>query len=229
MKRLVIAILAFVGCLGVAHVAQSKSVQDEFAQAWSARADRYTAQQADLDKLVEATLSALKVSNESNAPDVGARTNQFLAALNDGSYLHGRSAVLAAFRTHIKGKPSAAVTELWIQERFDELKNQATSLDATGDRLRNDNSPEGIKAKMTALANSAEFMGNVAEMKLLDENLGTYFKAKSAQDDARRRARAAFFGALAGSARSYGSQSSPPRTTTCHSQSFGNTITCTGN
>ena len=106
-------------------------------------------------------------------------------------------------------------------------------MDRRDEQLASDLSPGAFKAKLAALANSAEFFGTIAELKLLDENLGSYFEAKSAQDDSRRRARAAFFGALAGAAGSFNSQPLPPpatpRTTTCRSTQFGRTVTCTGN
>lgn len=229
MRRMILILAAALALSAPTSEVSAKSVQQEFTQAWAERGDRYEQEQLRLNTRIEEAWKMLDGATQANAPDVKDKTGQFIGALQDGAYMHGRATLLHTFKGHMAKKPSAAATELWVQERVDSLRMQAEALDKRGEQLNSGTSPGAFKAKLTALANSAEFLGTVAELKLLDENLGTYFKAKSAQDDARRRARAAFFGALAGSVRSYSSQSSPTRTTTCHSAQFGTTITCTGN
>ena len=227
MRRLVLLLAVALAFALAEGVASAKSVQQEFSQAWTERGERYEAEQLRLNARADEAWKALDEAMKSNTPDVKDRTGQFITALQDGAYNYGRAMLLDAFKEHLAKKPSAAATELWMQERVDALRTQAEALDRAGERLANDDSPGAFKAKFSALATSAKFFGTVAELKLLDENLGSYFKAKSVQDDGRRRARAAFFGALAGAARAYDTQPSFPRTTTC--QSSGNAVTCTGN
>ena len=148
--------------------ASAKSVQQEFSQAWTERGERYEAEQLRLNARVDEAWKALDEARKANAPDVKDRTGQFISTLQDGAYLHGLAALLYAFKEHMAKKPSAAATELWVQERVDSLRTQAEVLDKTGEHLKSDTSPGAFKAKLAALANSAEFMGTVAELRLLD-------------------------------------------------------------
>lgn len=149
----------------------AKPIQQEFSQAWTDRAARYGDQQKALNQRVETSLKALHEASEAKSPEVKAKTDQFLAALQDGAYMHGRISLLKVFQSHMAKKPSAAATELWIQEQTDSLRVQAEALDKLGERLGADKSNEGMKAKMSALAASAEFMGTLAELSLIDQNL----------------------------------------------------------
>lgn len=204
----------------------AKPIQQEFSQAWTDRAARYGDQQKALNQRVEISLKALHEASEAKSPEVKAKTDQFLAALQDGAYMHGRISLLKVFQSHMAKKPSAAATELWIQEQTDSLRVQAEALDKLGERLGADNSNEGMKAKMSALAASAEFMGTLAELSLIDQNLSTYFKAKSAQDEGRRRARAAFFGAMAAA---FQNNRDSSWSATCVNSPLGFSTTCAGN
>lgn len=204
----------------------AKPVQQEFAQAWTDRAARYDEQQKALNQRVEASLQELHEASQAKSPGAKQKTDQFLAALQDGAYMHGRIGLLKELQAHMARKPSAAATELWVQEQTDALRMQADALDKLGERLGADESSEGVKAKMSALASSAEFFGRLAELSLVDQNLNTFFKAKTARDESRRRARAAFFGALA---TAFQNNSGSTWTATCVNSPLGFSTTCTGN
>ena len=228
MRRMLILVAAALALSAPQPKALAKSVQQEFSQAWTDRGARYEQEQLRLNKQIDDAWKSLEGATQASSPDVKSRTDQFIVALQDGAYMHGRAALLSAFKEHMAKKPSAAATDLWVQERVDTLRMQADALDKRGEQLKTDTSAGTFKGRLRALADSAEFMGTVAEMQLVDQNLATYFKAKSAQDEQRRRARAAFFGALAGS---FGSTPAPPPTpwiATCQTTAFGNSTTCRG-
>lgn len=232
MRRILLTTV-FLASMAVSPPASASSVQKDFAALWVAREARYEAEQVSLDGEVQE--AATRPAEPLTAEEGEHHYERMLKALDAAAYMRGRRDVVKALIVHMQSKPAPELTEAWLQERADEVRRDRDGLNSRYKALTDkgrvpaDGNKNYFEETFRIATMAGLVRGRAAELALTYQNLGSFYEAKGEQDERRRRARAAFFGALAGSARSYDSQSTPPRTTTCRSQSFGTAVTCTGN
>lgn len=209
--------------------ANADSTYKDFTVAWAERDARYVQQHAALDKDAREATKAFLADPKSEESD--GRLERMLAAIKSAMYIDGRGSTLRAFRIFMEKKRSAAAAELWMQERSDAARTSASALEvrfATLKSLRA-NGKGGTDAyfaeSVAAISDAATLQGQVDELGLIDQNLGSYFRAKGQEDAARRETRARIFGAIGASLSTY-SKPAPSWSARCNT--YGTTTTCTG-
>lgn len=209
--------------------ATAGSTYKEFTAAWAERDARYVQQHAELDKTAREATQAFLANPKSKDSD--EKLGQMLVAIKAAMYMDGRGATLRALRIFMEKKRSAAATELWMQERSDAARTSASSLQvrfATLKSLR-DTGKDGTDAyfvdSVSAISDAATLQGQVEELSLIDQNLGSYFRAQGQEDASRRETRARIFGAIGASLSTY-SQPAPGWSATCNT--YGTSTTCHG-
>jgi hypothetical protein len=177
------------------------SVYGDFTKVWDARDKSYRSERPALEsnaqQSAERAVNAL-VSDDPDAPQ------DLVLALNAAwslSELAGRGQMLFTFREHMAGKPSAALSEVWIQGKVDELrrrKSDADMIEREMDMLKGHDSIS-VKQWIAALERLSMMRGTLAgeasELALINENLITYYHARSEEVS---RNRAILSAALAG-------------------------------
>lgn len=213
------------------------NLKTEFLTAWATRATKYATDLQAAQDRKNAAILALNAAAAAKSPDAQAKlVGMFDAAFYYG-IAEGRQGVLNAFRAQFANKSSQAATEMWLQEQVSKLQDmskqgddnlKAVSLMKPGqDGLKPD---DYMTKNLDAVAFNGVVRGASQESQLIDENLGTYFRAKTADDTERRQNRARIFGALgaalSGAASAPTAQPSLPVTVNCHTYYSG--TVCTG-
>lgn len=211
----------------------AESTHKEFSEAWEARETRYS------EQFDAANSMAKEKSNEyfqaiiAKKEDVSAETKAMMDAIEASSYLYARGRTLMFLREHMKSKPSAAKTELWMQEMLDLLQGSAKEADRRwaefnamkpGDDLR-----AYFAALEVALIQSGQTKGEMDELTLIDQNLASYYEARSVEQAKRRTARAAFLSAIGASLQQSSSQAVFAPTVRTRCTTFGGVTNCTSN
>lgn len=227
MRKLLLALALIL----VAQPVLGRSVQSDFSALWEARHSRYEAEQTSLaDRVREASQPPAPPHTSQQAE---AHYANLLRALEADAYVRGRNQVITALVAHMRGKPSAELSEAWIQEAADRIQRDRDELNSRHASLKalaaaKSILPKDYFAQSFELAATAGMVrGRVEELLLVDQNLASFYSAKSAAAARRRQARAAFFGALAGSLQNYSRDTS--WTATCTTSMLGTTTTCMGN
>lgn len=235
MRKLLAGVIAAGLLIFSAPEARAKSSLNEFTAAWVAREAQYRDQHGTLDQNARAAIQAYETAIANNSPDSGQNLHRMLGAIQAASFTDGRGQALNALRAFMGRRPSNLQIELWMQERGDEMRIEASGI-AANLRGLNEARPEEkstgafMQRTVTALAQNATFQGKLAEMRLIDSNLGTYFRAKTAEDDERRLARQRIFAAIGSSLSQWASQpgTSAQPGWTVHCDRFGNQVSCRG-
>lgn len=179
MRNYVVALLLLVAAPGQA------SVYRDFVKVWDARDQTYRAEREALDASAKASaeraIHALIV-NEPDAPD------DLVAALTAAwtlSELVGRGQALFTFREHIASKPSAALSEVWMQGKVDEVRRRQADADMVErqiDALK-DRGRVSVMQWIAALERLSMMRGSIAgtaaELELINQNLRSYYRARN--------------------------------------------------
>lgn len=212
--------------------ASASSTFDDFATAWSERDARYVEKHAALDKEARAATAAFLDNADPASAESTARLEKMIAAIKAASYVDGRGMILRDLRIHMAKKPTAARTDLWMQEKADSVRTQSSDLDGKfADLKRRSAAGQGetdsyFTDTIAALIMAATLQGQVEELTLVDANLGSYFQAKGQEDASRRQARARIFGAIGAALSSYSAPENSLWSATC-TTAYG-TTRCTG-
>lgn len=225
---LVFAVALLAAPISAPSPAIARNVQKEFAEAWSQREQRYSAAFDSASKAQAAAIDAFTTASQAHSPEA----KDLLVSVFDSADAYGaaagRRAALADFNTLIKDKPSAARIDMWMQEQMAKLKEMGDTAKRDIEALRTADAaaPDAIVNALKAISYQGLVRGAVQEMSLIDQNLSSYFQAKSSEDLARRQARARFFGALGAALQQSGQTNFPnARMTQCHTT--GATTNCT--
>ena len=184
--------------------AMGENLKGELSSAWSARAARYASELEAAQAQKNAAIQALSAAAEAKAPDAQTKASALSDALFNFGISKGRYGVLGAFRAQFAANPSQAASEIWLQEQVSKLQSMSRQGDDEIKAVSLMKPGQGgvtPDAYMTKYADAVAFngivRGAIEETQLLDQNLGTYFRAKTADDVDRRRRRATIFGILA--------------------------------
>lgn len=217
--------------LAISGPAVGRSVRDEFEPLWASRLSQYQAEHVAASQRVK---DAAQPPSDSDPTRADAHYANLLQALVANGEVKGREQVVSDLIAHMRKKPSAELSEAWIQGLADRVKRDRDDFNSRNDTLKKQGAAKLISPKeyfedtFTLAATAGIIRGRAAELALIDQNLRSFYQAKGEQDEQRRRARAAFFGALAGSFGSTPAPPSTPWTATCQTSVFGNSTTCRG-
>lgn len=191
MKKLFRALFILVIAVSVPAIVWASTASD-FAKIWSAREASYRAERPALEESAQqkaaVLVAAIKSNTEYGPPEMIAA----LTSARQLSELAGRGMFLYEFREHMKAKPSAFVSEAWMQERVSELKTLSIAADDYEAQVRamqpgkNVSFVDWVGALEKLVMMRGDLNGRVQEMTLVDQNLDSYYAAKR-QADARRR------------------------------------------
>jgi len=230
ISKLVVAAAATL--LSPTTIAAAKSVHSEFMTAWTERYTRY-------DQEYKASQSALKVAGDqfwtaaaANAPDLRSKLDALYAASDDLGYRAGRAEMNQTLLQFIDKKPSAERAELWLQDQMDKLRQAQAATKGQFERAaamkvgeNGATSQTIISSTGTAIFTGGTIRGQVAELALINDNLATYYQAKT-QQDAERRAR--WRAALGAMGQSLQAQAQANRGWMAHCTTVGNSTNCMG-
>ena len=164
------------------------------------------------------------------APD-DARLGRLISSSEDDARTSGRGQELDAFLTHIKSRPSLALSHAYFQGRVQ--KSQEAEEAATEARHALDilSRAKGVTiwqmlvaVERTAMA-KGEALGRFEELVLLIRNYGAYSADFAAANQRDRDSRARWAAALGAAASSMAAR--PTMSVSC--TRFGNMVNCTGN
>lgn len=191
LKQFLRALMLLLSVASV-HAVVLASTTSDFAKIWSARDASYRSERPVLEEAAQRTAAVLvatiKNKNDFEPPEMIAA----LTSARQLSELLGRGAFLYEFREHMKTKPSAAVSEAWMQERVSALKTLSIAADDYEAQVRamqpgkNVSFVDWVGALEKLVMMRGDLNGRVQEMTLVDQNLDSYYAAKR-QADARRR------------------------------------------
>lgn len=154
---------------------------------------------------------------------------------HSASAARGRGLLLIEFREFIAGKPSAARTELWIQEKAAELQREDDTVNAQRQSIETfpAGTPEGemIAATQSWIEAHGRLQGRVGEILLIDANLRSYFAARGEEKARSRSALAAILGGMAAGLQQQqgGLASAPPLPLTTRCNTYFSGTVCTTN
>lgn len=235
MRKVVILIFALM--LFVGAPSDAKSVHKEFSEAWAERDNAYADDFARLLQQANDAVEAYRATVAAGEPRV-VQIAAFKAAMDKAhaaSAARGRGLLLIEFREFMIGKPSAARTELWIQEKAAELQREEAAVEAQRQSIETfpTETPDQVIVASTQSWFQAHgtLQGRVGEILLIDANLRSYFTARGEEKARSRGALAAILGGLAAGVQQQQDGFAPapplPITTRCNTY-FSGTV-CTTN
>lgn len=228
-------ILAVVLASAVPAVAEAKSAQKEFSQAWEDRDQRYV---TSTQSALSASQSAWEAFASNTDPD---QTFPKLKAAFDATYQaryhEGRQHFLRDFRIHMSSKPSRQLTDLWMQERIEQIRLSSEGAQrqfATLSQIKftdTDKVKTYISGSEQAIIESGHAHGAIDELKLLNQNLAVYYQAKDAEEVRNSQRRAAIADALGAGLTNMSNQyyAASQRNWSARCTTYGNTTNCSGN
>ncbi|HMU20650.1 MAG TPA: hypothetical protein PKC48_00090 [Sphingorhabdus sp.] len=212
------------------YVAQAKSVHSEFVEAWQERLKRYEASSVLAGQQLQ---SDAHLFFNTPAPDEAttiAKLEAVFKSTDEVGYLAGRSQLSSDLIAFMKKKPSAERAELWLQEQIHRLTDEERALkvevDSVGQMKIGDNgvTTESLfKANGMAVFKQGALRGQIEELALMNDNLGSYYRAKGQQDADRRQKWAAILGSIG---QSLQQQSNDNRSRMVNCTTTGNTTNC---
>lgn len=236
MRPYLVIVAVLLAWLALPHLATAKSLDKQFIETLSEREDRYASLQPDAVAKFNAAMVAIKAASENPAPTSAPDYGPAVLALGQMAFLDGRWNLLHSLRAHLEKRPSDIQTEIWFQERANELRTDAETAKAELDALRQ--SPQSrpfgdyLHATGNAVTDAGRVRGKIAEMELIDQNMMAYLQAKGSQDVRRQAARSRFFAALgaAGAAMRAAQPPPPPPVSTWSAtcNTSGNFTRCSG-
>jgi len=145
-------------------------------------------------------------------------------------YLAGRSQLSSDLIAFMKKKPSAERAELWLQEQIHRLTDEQNVLQVDVDNLgkmkvgENGVTSEALfKANGMIVFKQGTLRGQIEELILMNDNLGSYYRAKGQQDADRRQKWAAILGSIG---QSLQQQSTVNQSRMINCTTTGNTTNC---
>ena len=161
------------------------SVYKDFVRIWDARDKTYRSERAALESRAQASaeraINALIVSDPAAPEDLVLA----LTAAWSLSELVGRGQMLHVFREHMAEKPSAALSEIWLQGKVDELRRRQAETDLIEREMEilKGRDTTSVKTWIAALERLSMIRGSLSgeasELALIDQNLVTYYRARS--------------------------------------------------
>ena len=183
---------------------RAENLKVEFNTAWASRETLYVSQIQETEAHQAAAIKAFGAAAQASAPDTGAKMQAMFDAISEYGVAKGRKAALGDFRAFFASNPSAAATEIWLQGQTSELQRMVTKGNAQAEAVKLLKPGQGgitpqdyLERGMQSVGYNSLVRGAIEETQLVDQNLGTYFRAKTADDVDRRRRRATIFGILA--------------------------------
>lgn len=161
------------------------SVYSDFVKVWDARDKSYRAEREALERKAQSTAGRALYSLTSADSAAG---DDLVLALNAAwslSELVGRGQMLYTFREHMAGRPSAALSELWMQGKVDELRRKQAEADSIESEMQILRGRDTISVKQWVAAHESLAMmrgnisGQASELALINQNLTTYYRARS--------------------------------------------------
>ena len=221
------AFLVILALVSAGSVVQASTASD-FSKIWSARDAAYRSERVGLDANAKQKADILVTAINNNSDFGSSEITAALTAARQLSELIGKGTFLYEFREHMKTKPSAYVSEAWMQERASELKTRSIAADDYEGQVRTMQPGKNISfvnwvgAMERLVMMRGELNGRIQEMTLVDQNLGSFYKAKRQADEKRRDFLRAFGQALA-------SQQSAVQNWSASCTTIGRTTNCIGN
>lgn len=121
--------LLLLGC--VTNPAQG--THDRYLASWSDRLDQYRVEFTKRDNFIrERSSNFLTELNKSPAPTwqhVAAYAIKTSTDIHEAFVIAGRGEMIKAYMEHIKTQPSPGLSDIWFQQRADDLKDRAIKMD----------------------------------------------------------------------------------------------------
>ena len=195
--------LAFLSLLVAAPI--GASVYSDFVKVWEERDRTYRSEREALERRAQSTADRSIESLVGADPAAGDDLVVALSAAWTLSELVGRGQMLYTFREHMAARPSAALSELWLQGKVDELRRKQAEADTVEGEMEFLQGHDTISVKQWIAAHErlAMLRGNIAgqasELSLINQNLTTYYRAREDEvSPGRTLLGAALLGLLAG-------------------------------
>lgn len=232
MKRIILAV-ALVSASP--SIVEAKSVQKEFSQAWEQRDQRYVASTQTALSASETAWNAF--ASNTDADQTFLKLKAAFDATYQARYHEGRQHFLRDFRIHLFSKPSRQITELWMQERIEQIRLSSEGAQrqfATLSQIKftdTDKVKAYIGGSEQALIESGHAHGAIDELKLINQNLTVYYQAKDVEDVRNFQRRAAIANALSAGFTNMGNQyyAAAQRNWSARCTTINNVISCSGN
>ena len=218
----------------------AKSVHKEFLAAWSSRSTVY--EKEFVNQITDANSKVTKYLKafDNSEPNTIEYFRNAMDAAYAANVTRARGELMHELLERMQKKPSAAASELWIQERISVLKEKAVAAEKNRQRVNDllskteeERGYEGFRELVKNVQQAAEGYGYIygmnAELDLIDQNLRSYYVARGQEKRARSQALSAFFGSMAQSFSRENSYLEPMRTLKTRCTKFGFTTTCTTN
>jgi hypothetical protein len=189
-RVLAVLCLSFVSIQPVA----ARSLEKDFAETWSARETQFATELKDDQTRYQTALSDLLADKQASSSDLMAKTTTLLQSVQIIGEAAGHADTIYHLRTFMHGKPSALKANLWLHDQGDTAKREAIAAHADIAAVQQDqNATPGdmIQRTSSALLRLSHAHGAIAELAVINDNLGQYYDAKSERDQARRQAFAA--------------------------------------
>lgn len=214
--------------------ATAKSVHSEFMEAWSQRHDRYDGEFKTAQAGLKSASEQLWAAAAANAPDLRAKLDALFSATDDLGYRAGRADMNQTLLQFIEKKPSAERAELWLQDQMDKMRQAQAAAKEAFDRasaIKIGENGETEQSKLTSMGKAifagGTLRGQTAELTLINDNLATYYQAKTQQDAERRARWRAALGAFGQSMQAQ-AQAQANRNWMAHCTTVGNSTNCMG-
>lgn len=166
------------------------SLHGDFVRAWDARDQSYRAERAALDARAKGAADRAIAALVEDDPTAGEDLSFALTAAWSLSELVGRGETLGALREHMASKPSAALSEMWMQGKVDELRRRKADADLVERQMEilRGRDTVSVAQWIAALEQVSMMLGNIsgsaAELELIGQNLRTYYQARSPEQSA---------------------------------------------
>lgn len=169
----------------VAATPAAASAYRDFVGVWDARDATYRAEREALDARAKSSATRAVEALVMSAPEAPEDLVVALAAAWSLSELVGRGQTLWALREHMASRPSAALSEAWMQGKVDELRRRLAEADMIERQIDILKGRDTVSVQhwIAALEQLSMMRGNIsgaaAELTLIDQNLRSYYRAQS--------------------------------------------------
>lgn len=234
ISKLIIAAAAVM--MSPAGTSAAKSVHSEYMEAWGERHDRYDGEFKTAEAGLKTAGEQFWAAAAANAPDLRARLDALFAATDDLGYRAGRAEMNQSLLQFIANKPSAQRADLWLQDQMDKMRQAQAAAKGQFDQasaIKIGENGETPQSKLTSMGKAifagGALRGQTAELTLINDNLATYYQAKTQQDAERRARWRAALGAFGQSMQAQAqAQAQANRSWTAHCTTVGNSTNCMG-
>jgi hypothetical protein len=171
-----------------------------------------------------------------NSPEVAAKVREMWAAIQAVGYNEGRGTALFDLRTLMEKHPSPGRIDVWMQEQVERVQSAGREAAAEIDTLHRATIGQNgvttiqfLSQAETAYSAGARAAGTADELKLIQENLASYYQEQGQEQAVREARRRAFAQSLEAIGQAFRDAVPPPSTpwqATC--TQFGKTTHCNG-